>query len=207
MITIVQGDATKPATDGRNIIVHGVNTIGAWGAGFVLAVDKISPLPRIRYRSWAKNKQTHCPFRKTLIPFRLGEIQLVTVKPKLVVCNLISQSGCVSQNENGEWYPPAKYPAIRDGLIQLRHAIAHIQVKLGLPIARITLHLPMIGAGLGGLVFGPIYEDIYRIFPGIFNIRVNIYGFTPEDYHNLKRIEKEAESRRNYLTQPIPVVQ
>lgn len=218
MINIIQGDATHPQTDGRNIIVHGVNSIGAWGSGFVLAVDKISPIPRIRYKAWAKNKTTYCPNRNDDIPFELGRIQLVVVKPKLAVCNLISQVGCGSQDDNGELIPPASYEAIHQGLSYLRHYIFVMREKIGVPIGKdltdktnlpfsdITLHLPMIGAGLGGLYFGPIYDSICDIFPPSRNIDVNIYGFNMVDYKLLKSIENKRESSKTDLTHGVSMV-
>ena len=39
------GDATRPATDGRNIIAHICNDIGGWGKGFV---GPLSSLARAR---------------------------------------------------------------------------------------------------------------------------------------------------------------
>ena len=206
MITIVRGDATKPTTDGRNIIVHGVNTIGAWGAGFVLAVDKISSLPRIRYRAWAKNKETYCYIRKKNIPFLLGNIQIIIVKPKLAVCNMVSQVGCGARHENGEWVPAARYSGINAGFIQLDNILHH------LPAAHI--HLPMIGAGLGGLSFDRVYDNIHSIFtPGVITpsvpssaLSVNIYGFTKGDYDNLKDIQKTHESRGKDLTHGVSMI-
>jgi hypothetical protein len=39
-IQYIAGDATAPIGDGNKIIAHVCNDIGAWGAGFVLAISK-----------------------------------------------------------------------------------------------------------------------------------------------------------------------
>ena len=72
----------------------------------------------------------------------------------------------------------------------------------------VHLHLPMIGAGLGGLCFEQVYNDLYRIFEEWASsaLSVNIYGFTIVDYNLLKAIEKKAESQRKDLTNEISVV-
>ena len=39
-IQFITGDATAPIGKGNRIIAHVCNDIGAWGAGFVLAISK-----------------------------------------------------------------------------------------------------------------------------------------------------------------------
>lgn len=39
-IRCIQGDATRPDTDGPVIIVHVCNDVGGWGRGFVVAISK-----------------------------------------------------------------------------------------------------------------------------------------------------------------------
>jgi O-acetyl-ADP-ribose deacetylase (regulator of RNase III) len=39
-IFYMTGDATAPVGEGQKLIVHVCNDIGAWGAGFVLALSK-----------------------------------------------------------------------------------------------------------------------------------------------------------------------
>jgi hypothetical protein len=181
MINIIHGDATHPQTPGRNMIVHGCNDVGGWGAGFVLAIDKISPLPRIRYRHWADKGTTYCNIRGTQIPFCLGQVQLVIVKPKLAVFNLISQAGCGKRTIN-DLLPPARYEAIQMGLNYIKEMIYN-------RFRDANLHLPMIGARLGGLVFDKIYTMIEETFP---TTNVNIYGFNAEDYNYLLSLQKKV---------------
>ncbi len=50
MINYVKGDATSPIGDGVKLIVHVCNDIGAWGAGFVLALSKKWITPEKQYK-------------------------------------------------------------------------------------------------------------------------------------------------------------
>jgi hypothetical protein len=81
------GSATDPhggpVTDGV-IIAHLCNHIGAWGKGFVLAIDDLSPAPKVAYQHYAK---TH---KKQLA---LGVTQFIEVEPHLFVANMIAQNG------------------------------------------------------------------------------------------------------------------
>lgn len=98
-INYVVGDATKPRSI-RTILMHGTNSCGKWGSGFVLAVDKLSPFPKNEYRKWFQEticyaKDEGCIVDNTNgtyeIPFMLGEIQVVPIRPGLAVANMITQ--------------------------------------------------------------------------------------------------------------------
>lgn len=49
-IQYITGDATDPTGGGNKIIAHVCNDIGAWGAGFVLAISRRWPQPEAEYR-------------------------------------------------------------------------------------------------------------------------------------------------------------
>ena len=89
-IQYLTGDATEPAGEGPQIIVHVCNDVGGWGRGFVLAISKRWPEPEERYRSWSHGG--------TEQPFALGEVQLVHVKESVWVANLIGQRDVRPQN-------------------------------------------------------------------------------------------------------------
>jgi O-acetyl-ADP-ribose deacetylase (regulator of RNase III) len=127
-IKFITGDATQPVGDGPKIIVHVCNDIGAWGAGFVLAVSKRWPEPEQRYRSrYGKDAQ----------PFKLGDVQLVQVGRDLWVANLIGQT-----DVKALWgVPPVRYQAIRAGLQILANAARGLGA---------SIHMPRIGCGLAG---------------------------------------------------------
>ena len=81
-----QGSATSPRPEnGRGVIIaHLNNQIGAWGAGFVLAVDDLSPIPKRAYKELAKKHANNIP---------MGIIQQLEIEPDLWVANMIAQKG------------------------------------------------------------------------------------------------------------------
>ena len=80
-IAFVRGDATQPEGTGTRVIAHVCNDVGAWGAGFVLAVSKRWKAPELHYRENSKRLQ-------------LGAIQLFLVEPGIEVANMIAQRAC-----------------------------------------------------------------------------------------------------------------
>ena len=49
-INYLVGDATRPVGEGVKLIIHCCNDIGAWGAGFVVALSKRWEGPEKCYR-------------------------------------------------------------------------------------------------------------------------------------------------------------
>lgn len=130
MVTYVKGDATKPHGDGKKIIAHVCNDEGLWGSGFVLAVNKLSPLPRLLYlqdhKFWTEDQGL------TFTP--LGITQLVTVGEDIMVCNMIAQHRTIRTVEK-----PICYKSLEAALNELA----------GLAIDEdATVHMPRIGCGL-----------------------------------------------------------
>lgn len=133
-IRYIKGDATMPQGDGPKVITHCCNDIGAWGAGFVLALSKAWPKAEEAYKAWSQeDKQVEVTGDR-----KLGEVQFVLVGPKLWVANLIGQTG-VGVADDGR--PPIRYDAIREGLVKVnRFAKIH----------EATVHMPRMGSGLAG---------------------------------------------------------
>ncbi len=128
-IRYVGGDATRPQGRDRRILVHLCNDLGAWGAGFVLAVTRRWPEPEARYRAWHQGREE--------APFELGQVQFVLVEENLWVANLIGQHGI--RRQGGA--PPIRYEAVRQGLARVAaYALEH----------GASVHMPRIGAGLAG---------------------------------------------------------
>ncbi len=125
------GDAAAPAGDDHKIICHVCNDIGAWGAGFVVALSKRWKLPEQRYRAWHAGDSDDGPFE-------LGEVQFVAVDPGTTVANMIGQRG-IRRGSSGT--SPVRYGAIRTALGRVADfALANSA----------SVHMPRIGAGLGG---------------------------------------------------------
>lgn len=129
-IQYVIGDATQPQGDGNKIICHVCNDIGAWGAGFVLAISKRWPLPEDAYRRWSKDSIEGFP------PFELGQIQPIQVADDIWVCNMVAQDGIRYADE-----PPIRYHALQDCLKRVATLAQNLNA---------SIHMPRIGCGLAG---------------------------------------------------------
>jgi len=124
MITYLEGDATNPVGKGLKLICHISNDLGAWGAGFVLALSKRWKKPEAYYRT-----------EKRLV---LGTVQHVCVGGDIVVCNMIGQHG-IRYDING--LAPIRYDAVRECLNDVNRFAVHNNA---------TIHAPRFGAGLAG---------------------------------------------------------
>jgi O-acetyl-ADP-ribose deacetylase (regulator of RNase III) len=123
-IQFITGDATAPIGAGNRIIAHVCNDIGAWGAGFVLAISRRWPQPQAEYL-----KSRGC--------LTLGTVSPVQAESGIWVANMIAQRGI--RTEDG--VPPIRYAALRQCLGILAVEARKLQA---------TIHLPRIGCGLAG---------------------------------------------------------
>jgi len=145
-IQFITGDAADPIGAGNKIIAHVCNDIGAWGAGFVLAISKRWPQPKAEYL-----KSRGC--------LTLGTVSLVQVEPSIWVANMIAQRGI--RPEGG--VPPIRYAALRQCLGILAVEARKLQA---------TVHMPRIGCGLAGGKWESV-EPLIRI--AIPNTEVFVY--------------------------------
>jgi len=129
-INYVTGDATNPQSDGFKVIVHVCNNIGAWGAGFVMALSKKWDQPEREYREMNHRD--------------LGMIDLVQVQDDIAICNLIGQEGTIKRNVTRN-LPPVRYVAIEKGLQELVAINSYRH-----PNDKLSVHMPRIGSGLAG---------------------------------------------------------
>lgn len=142
MIRYVTGDATEPQATGTRVIAHICNDVGAWGAGFVLAVSKKWDRPELFYRARA---------------FLLGEVQLVDVEPGMWVANMIAQRG----------FPTLDRPVAVDyeALEKCLYSLA----RWAQPGT--SFHLPRIGCGIAGGSWDEVEPIIGRTL-GAFDVTV-----------------------------------
>lgn len=146
-INYVKGDATQPIGDGNKIIVHICNDIGAWGAGFVMAISKKWYAPELAYR---KKKE-----------YKLGTVDFIRVEDDIIIANMIGQHG-VGKDENNN--PPIRYDALRKALIEVNnHAI----------LTGSSIHAPRFGAGLSG----GDWNIIEQIIKEVITVPITIYDF------------------------------
>lgn len=124
MLKYVKGDVTllSQRKPGENVIIpHVCNNVGAWGAGFVLALSKKWPEPEIAYRD--------------LPGYSLGMLQLVKVADGVHVANMIAQ---VLEYNRG---PNIRYDALSECMVSVALQAQHLGA---------SLHCPRFGAGLAG---------------------------------------------------------
>ena len=121
----IKGDATRPVGEGDKIIVHCCNDIGAWGAGFVVALSRHWKEPERQYRQWHRSKKG----------FKLGKVQYVKVEEDIVVCNMIGQRDIRSKGN----VSPIRYGAIRKCLEKVKETALKNKA---------SIHCPLFGAGL-----------------------------------------------------------
>lgn len=155
-IKYVVGDATLPimCENEKSIIVHCCNTLGAWGAGFVIPLAKHYPLVKDSYKKYIHSGNV-----------RLGDVDEVKVTDNIYIENLIGQSFLYpSQMEK---YLVIIKPLKRDlkKIITLFEGINETY----------SIHMPRIGCGLAGGDWNIIENIIKRTFINKANVNVYVY--------------------------------
>lgn len=158
MISYVRGDATKPTGEGVKVIIHIVNSVGAWGAGFVLAISKRWMKPERLYKHLFSKDIGSVP--------RLGDVHVVQVEPDVFVVNMVAQNGLPSRNNP----KPCDLPALRNCLMTLKHRLDASKTK-------VSIHMPAIGTGFGGRAWSEI-EPIINHTVGL-RYKVTVYSQEP----------------------------
>ncbi len=133
-IKYVIGDATNPVLqeDEVGVIAHVVNNVGAWGAGFVLALSARDTRVEQAYLRWANQKS---PWATK--PFKLGASQTVYyyAGTNTRVVNMLAQDNVASRGQL------VSYLYLWRCLLDLRdNTWARGE----------TVHMPRIGCGIGG---------------------------------------------------------
>ena len=126
-IHYVIGDATAPQGEGNKIITHICNDIGAWGAGFVLALSRRWRAPEIAYR-----------FNKK---WKLGTVDFVRVEPQIIVANMVAQHGIMDTQRIGsidaDAAPAIRYDAVRACLAEVNDQAYHTGSTIHMPKFRL----------------------------------------------------------------------
>jgi O-acetyl-ADP-ribose deacetylase (regulator of RNase III) len=150
MIEIV-GDATRPIAPGNKIIVHVCNDVGAWGAGFVLALSSRWKEPEESYRSWFKEQANQDEWPK----LQLGETIFVPVEPEITVANMVAQHGIGLISGS----PPIRYDALEECLRDV--------ARWARDWDHASVHMPRIGCGLAGGTWREIKQIVLRSLEGV----------------------------------------
>ena len=155
-IKYLVGDATRPVGKGNKIICHVCNDIGAWGAGFVLAISSRWSAPERAYR--AKSE------------YILGTADIIPVEHNkrnetIAVANMIAQRGISDSKQPGVYdasIPPIRYAAVRAALA----SVNDYAYRNGY-----TLHMPRIGCGLAG----GDWDEIEAILKDVISVDTFVY--------------------------------
>lgn len=189
-VKITQGNVLDSKVEGIKVIGQCVNDIGVMGSGVAKAIMDKWPVVREKYLQWAK----------TIINFKLGSIQILKVEPDTVVCNIIGQKGVGFEEIDGVRIPAVRYFAIYEGLLRLRERINTSENK------NVSVHLPLIGAGLAGGSINQTYQTVWDVF-GTSDISCTLYAFSYEDMVDLRRsainfgkkFEEQFENEIEYI--------
>lgn len=143
-IKYVKGDATWPAPDDKTkVILHCCNDLGGWGSGFVVALSNRYLNVDVAYRNWFHQTGAVSPFdilyESSKVP-GLGEIQVLELSPKLLLCNMIGQHGVGHLGVT----PPIRYEAFEQGFQALNDFFSLMD------ITDASIHCPRLGCGLAG---------------------------------------------------------
>lgn len=124
------GDATKPVSHHPNevrYIMHCCNDKDAWGAGFVVALNRVSKEPKRAYHQMRK---------------KLGNISLAQVNDNTYVFNIVGQQGYGRKKKQY-----VKYNALRKGFSSIAKELTELQQSTK---NTLSVHAPRLGAGLAG---------------------------------------------------------
>ena len=156
------GDIFTCPAQGDKILIHVCNDVGAWGAGFVLALSKAFPQAESEYRSMAFMPDGSM----------LGKVQFVHVRNSpgehLYIANMIAQrSTRFIKDGSKTGCPPVRYPALMTCL----EAVAKFASD-----NKLSVISPKFGAGLAGgdwklieMMMGVAFKDldvtVYELAP------------------------------------------
>jgi len=133
------GDATDiPEHMRPSFIAHVCNDVGAWGAGFVVAISKKWKDPERQYRQLARNHTHESSTGYNAVSIPLGINQYVNVEPGLTVVNMIAQRGI----DNNPQVRTLSYDHLDTCLRYLYDTAKAHNVSY--------VNMPRIGAGLAG---------------------------------------------------------
>lgn len=150
MIEYVVGDIFDVKDDERVLIVHVVNNVGLFGAGFAAEIAERYPVVRTDYMSkfvWAN----------------LGDVILRDAQPNITVASLFAQEG-VRSRENAQ---PIRYSKLDDALYELSEIILESGTDY-------EVRMPRIGCGLAGGLWSTV-EQIVEIRLASRGIPVTVY--------------------------------
>jgi len=146
MITYKKGDATNPEETGHKYIIHVTNTVGGYGAGFVVALNRKWPKATQFYRDIIKE----CRDNNTS---PLGKIYSVDVDDNTTIVHMMAQKFLGIRYYGGNKVIPLSYDALENCLKQVADMVLKDPRK---PV----IVAPRFGSGLAGGTWENIEEMI-----------------------------------------------
>lgn len=163
-ISYLTGDATDPVQDGMRIIVHIVNDKTAnWGGAFARALRDAHPLAQQDFREWAQGGH-----------LELGRVHITDIEDDLHVATIVAQRGY-----GGSERPRIRYDAVRQGLATVAITARDLHA---------TVHMPRIGAGMGGGSWDIIEELIEGELIST-GISVTVYSLPGEEWGERRPVQ------------------
>ena len=132
----------------QGIIVHGCNAQGVMGSGIALQIKQKYPFAYTSYLDHCKNIISPAA--------RLGTVDFAQVTDELIIANAITQ---LNYGRDGKRY--VNYQTVQTTM----HQVAQLADTLG-----VSVHYPMIGAGLGGGDWGlisDIIDSAFALYPDV----------------------------------------
>lgn len=150
MIKYLTGDVTRPQSSNKIILPHICNDVGAWGAGFVVALSSM----------WKEPEES---YRKSVLNMKLGDVDFVKVGDNITVANMIAQRGIKS--------PTNPKPIRYESLAKALQSVYKYANETGAEI-----HMPKIGSGLAGGDWTSI-EKIINVIAKKYKTKTFVYNF------------------------------
>lgn len=144
----ISGDVTNISPNNNTIIPHICNDQGLWGRGFVLALDRKWPEPKMAYTHKSQ--------------FKLGSVGIVKVDDNIHVANMIAQH----RTGRNRPRPPIRYGYLTDAMRQVAKLCREHKADIA---------CPKFGSGLAGGNWHIIEQMIYEIWIDN-NIKVTVYA-------------------------------
>lgn len=156
-INYIIGDATKPSIKENeySVICHCCNTLGAWGAGFVIPLGRQYPQAKEKYQIFIET---------TKPDERLGKVNCVKVNSNIIVANIMGQDKIGKQKDGSI---PLSYHALEEGFNYIYDSFTNYNIPF-------SIHMPRIGCGLAGGDWNTVEKIIKKCFSEK-NISVTVY--------------------------------
>lgn len=194
---VVTGDATNPQAGMRGtpiLIPHVCNNVGAWGAGFVMALNRaFGGGPMTAYKAWHEEAKGDIFSPQYLKPnnvqtkesgrFGLGEVQYVRIGNGITIANMVAQKNIAGPHHKQAKFPPIRYGALIDCMRDIAYTHQQYADKTH-NFNPFEIHCPFFGSDLAGGSWEEIEKIIHEVWVEN-GITVVAYKFEPTNLDEL----------------------